>query len=79
MASMVAAVNSVLAGAGVALLVLVTLSGGAIAIAVILGIAAAAGLMAVFYWYRDHRYGAFKPTAPRPGQAVRPESSLPGA
>jgi hypothetical protein len=64
MASMVAVVNSFVAGAGVALLLVNTLGERRVALAVLCGAAFALALLGGFYRYQDHRYRAFKP--PRP-------------
>jgi hypothetical protein len=64
MASMVAVVNSFVAGAGVALLVVNILGERQVALAVLCGAAFVLALLGGFYRYQDHRYRAFKPPKP---------------
>jgi hypothetical protein len=55
-ASMVATVNGIVAGVGAALACVQVFGRGSIAIALIVGAATVAGLLAAFYTYQDRRY-----------------------
>ena len=64
-ASMIAFINSIVAGTGVALLANSLLGGDQIGLAVCLGVAATVVLMAVFLAYQGWRYRSAEPAAPR--------------
>jgi hypothetical protein len=63
-ASMIAFINSIVAGAGVALIVS-DLAGGRIILGLSLGLAAAVGFMASFLGYQRWRFRIFEPTQGR--------------
>lgn len=60
-ASMIAFVNSIVAGAGVALLVNELLDGGEVVPSVLVGVVVALGFMAAFLVFQRWRYGVFEP------------------
>lgn len=62
-ASMIAFVNSIVAGAGVALLANELLDGDHTGLAVLLGVAVAAALVAAFLAFQQWRYRVFEPDA----------------
>jgi hypothetical protein len=70
-ASMIAFINSIVAGAGVTLLADMLLQGDQIGLAVCLGVAAALALMAVFLAYQSWRYRSAEAAAPGEETAPR--------
>ena len=63
-ASMVAFINNIVAGAGIALLARWILGAQRTFIAVLLGVGAAAALMAAFLAYQKWRFTMFEPVVP---------------
>jgi hypothetical protein len=64
-ATMIAFINSIVAGTGVTLLVSSVFGGDRIGLAVSLGVIAAGGLMAIFLAYQQRRYRGAEARAPR--------------
>jgi len=69
-ASTIAFVNSIVGGAGVALLAAERLGAGQTGLAVVLGVAAAIALLIVFYAYQNWRYSIFDPEIARHARAA---------
>jgi hypothetical protein len=70
-ASMIAFINSIVAGAGIALLGNELLHGRQTALAVLCGVAVALALMAAFFGFQRWRYRVFEADVGRPATAVR--------
>ncbi len=70
-ASMIGFINSIVAGAGVALLANELLEGGHTVLAVLAGVAVALTLVAVFYAFQSWRYRIFETDEPRNTQPTR--------
>jgi hypothetical protein len=69
-ATMVAFINNIVAGAGVTLLARALLGPAQTLLAVLLGVAAAAILVAVFFAYQRWRFGLSEPAVPRGGPST---------
>jgi hypothetical protein len=67
-ATMIAFINSIVAGASVTLLVNGLFGGDRIVVAITAGIATAVGLVAVFLAYQQRRYAAATPREAEPPQ-----------